>query len=646
MVYGYAGTILRVNLTNGKIVKQPLPLEWAHMFIGGSGINDWILYNEVGPEVAPLSPENKLIIGVGPLAGTTFPAGSKVRVTFRSPLTGVFGDGSAGSWFGPMLKYAGYDHIVIEGKSDKPVYLWINDEEVEIRDASHLWGRDSHETDDILREELANEEISTMVIGPGGENLVKYAVVVFDRDRTARAGGGCVLGSKKLKAIAVYGTKSLKIADVEKFEELCHRVMELVDPRTNPMIEKLSRYGTMASIPLYNEIGCHSVKNWQDVQWSEEKIRAIDPDTFLEKYYVRSMSCSNCIVHCSHVWEVKDGCFAGEKGLKIEYVPVGALGLHLDNPDMASILYLTDLSNKLGIDVIEAATSIGLLIECREKRLITEDETNGMRFEWGDVDVIKETIKKIAYREGIGNLLAEGTLNAAKKIGKGAERFVCHAKGMTMIEDVRATPHWALAYAVSTRGADHTKAYSFIDKTGRTDVSQKLFGSPEAGETFSPKLKEVSVKFCEEFYALIDSLGFCKLIGTRLLVPSDPKKAFTPNDLAPIFSVCTGIIISPDEFLKCGERIVLVEKSFNARIGLSRKDDTLGYRWMNEPCPSGPGKGMKCKDYLPELLTKYYKLRGFDHETGLPTRSKLEELNLKKVADDLEKLGVLPKIGN
>jgi aldehyde:ferredoxin oxidoreductase len=643
MAYGYAGMILRINLTNKKISKQPLPREWALRFIGGSGINDWILYNEVGPDADPIGPENKLIVGVGPFAGTIFPLGSKVRVTSRSPLTGMFGDGSAGGWFGPRLKYAGYDHIVVQGKADEPVYLWIDDEDVEIRNASHLWGSDVWETDDRIKEEVGDKEISTMAIGPGGENLVKHAVVVLDRHRTARCGMGCVMGSKKLKAIAVRGTGTIEIAKPEKFAEHCERVAELVDPRVNPMLGTLSLYGTMAAVPLYNEIGCHSVRNWQEVQWSEEKIKSVDPDRFLETFQTRALSCSNCIVHCSHRWEIKEGRFAGEYGLKIEYVPVCSFGMHLDNPNMESILYLQNLANKLGVDVIESGTSIGLLMECYEKGILPRKIATDSRFEWGDIDLIIDLVKKIAYREGIGDLLANGTLNAAKKIGNGAEKFVNHAKGMTMIEDVRAFPHWALAFAISTRGADHLKAYSFIDKTHRTDVSQWLFGSPKAGEPHTPELKAISVKFFEELYAIIDSLGFCKLSGTRLVVPKDPSKAMTPKDWAPIFSAATGIEIDPGEFVRCGERIVLLEKAFNARLGATRKDDTLGWRWMSEPCPSGPGKGMKCEDYLPKLLDEYYELRGFEIRTGLPTRSKLEELGLNAIADELERMGRLGK---
>jgi aldehyde:ferredoxin oxidoreductase len=602
-MYGFAGVILRINLTTGKIVKQPLPKEWAANFLGGSGINDWILYNEVGPDIEPLSPDNRLIFGVGPLAGI-LGLGSKIRVTTRSPLTGILGDSTSGGFWGNNLKFAGYDHIVVEGKAEKPCYIWIDDDIVEVKDASHLWRKDVFETDDIIKEDVRDEEASVAAIGPAGENLVKYASIIFNRYRACgRVGAGCVMGSKRLKAIVTRGTKGIKVAKPEKFEEFSTKIREqYLDPAANPAIERLSKYGTMQCIPLYNEIGSHSIRNAQEVQ--HENISQIDPENvFYRDYSVRSVACSlGCMVHCSHWWKIKEGPFSGEVGEKPEYIICESLGLHLDNVRMDAICHFQNVVNKYGLDCIEAGTAIGLVMELWQRGLISSEETEGIAYEWGDISVIEEALRKIAYRKGIGDLLAEGTLNAARKIGRGAERFVTHSKGMTMVEDVRAFPQWALCFAVSSRGADHLKGSGLIDKNARTDASELLFGDPGAGEPHTPRLKGLSTKFFEEMQALADALGICKLANARLLMPTELSKMMTPKDYAAVYSAATGIELSTEEFARCCERIVVLEKSYNARLGITRKDDTLGERWMKEPCPSGPGKGMKCEDYLDVCL--------------------------------------------
>ena len=634
-MYGFAGTILRINLTREEITKQPLPKLWAAKFLGGSGINDWILYNEVKPDATPLSPDNKLIFGVGPLAGV-LPLGSKARITSRSPLTGIFGDSSSGGFWPVQLKYAGYDHIIVEGKAKEPCYVWIDDDHVEIRKAGDLWGRDVFEADDIIRDELGDKGICTATIGPAGENLVKYASIQFDRYRAAgRTGTGCVMGSKKLKAIAVRGTKAIKIAMLKETEKYICELLERLDPRKNETLARFSKYGTLGTIPFYNELGSLSVRNYQDVCY--DKIDQIDPDLFMKKYYVRNTSCSpNCVLHCSHWWRIRDGPFAGEAGEKPELTTTMAYGPHLDNPRWDAICYLQNLANKLGIDVVESGMSIGVLMELWEKGAITEEDTDGIRYEWGSVDAIVESLRKIAYREGIGNLIAEGALNLAKKIG-GIET-VCHSKGMTMSGEVRPFVHWALAFAVSSRGADHLKGYSYMDKSGRTDISKALFGDPGAGMPHDIRLKGIAVKYTEELFAMFDALGICKLQGGRLLVPEDPADMMTIESYAPMYSAVTGISLTPKEFGKCCERIVILEKSYNARIGIGRKDDTLSGRWMREPCPSGGGKGMKCEDYLDVCLDEYYKARGFDLKSGRPKRDKLEELGLGEIADELESL--------
>jgi len=639
MSYGWAGTILRVDLTENKVTKHPFPVEWGTRFVGGSGVNDWILWEEVGPEVDPLSPDNRLIFGVGPLVGTIVPLGSRTHVTTRSPLTGIFGDSNAGGFWSSKLKYAGYDHIVISGKAEKPVYLWIDGEEVKIRDAGHLWGRDVYQTNDILKKELGRD-VCIAAIGQAGENMVRFASILFDRYRAAaKTGVGCVMGSKNLKAIAVRGSNSVKVARPEELCHLAEKLMYGLDIRFSKGMANFARYGTPGLVTFYNEIGCNSVRNYQDVIF--DKVAEIHPDKFIEKYVVRNISCSlGCPVHCCHWWEIKDGPYAGEVGAKPEYIVMDAIGMHLGVSNLEAILHLQNLVNRCGLDATETGTGIGLLMELWQRRLITKSDTDGASYEWGDVNTVEDTVKKIAFRHGIGNLLAEGTVAAARKIGGEAEKYVCHSKGMTEVEDVRGFPHWALAYSISTRGADHLKAHCQIDKQCREDVSARIFGVPDVGIPTSTSYKGKGVKYHEDFAAIINSLGICMFNALSLFLKKDPKRAMDIPDYAPIFRAATGVDMSREELMKCGERIVCLEKAYNGQLGVSRKDDTLHGRWMCEPCPSGLGKGMKCMDYLDTCLDEYYQERGFDLKTGLPKRQHLEQLGLARVAEKLVQLGL------
>lgn len=632
-LFGYAGTILRADLTKGKITKQVFPREWGAKFLGGSGVNDWILWSDVGPEVDPLSPDNELIFGVGPLAGAVLPLGSKVRVTTKSPLTGIFGDSSAGGHWACELKYAGYDHLVIRGKSKKPAYIFINDDVVEIRDVAHIWGCDVYETNEVIKKELGHDT-RVACIGQAGENLVKFASIIFDKHRAAaKTGVGCVMGSKNLKAIAVKGSKRIQVAKPEKVKEISE---DLRLSLTTPGVRNWAKYGTTSLCVLYNEIGCHSVRNYQDTIAPEI---SDFPDSFVNKYATGGISCSTgCVVACVHPWQIKEGEYAGESGGKVDYIVICSLGIHLGIYDVDDILHLQNLVNRFGLDATETGTTLGLLMELQQRGMISPEVSEGLSYEWGDSKVVEETIKKIAFRKGSGNIFAEGTLFTARRLN--AENYVCHSKGLTEVEDVRGFPHWALAYAISTRGADHLKAHCQIDKQQRIDISLRLFGAPDVGYSTTLNLKAKSVKYHEDFNAVINSLGICHFPALSLMLKK-PKRALYTSDYAPIFSAVTGIEMSPEEIARCSERIVCLEKAYNARLGISRKGDYLHGKWMYEPCPSGLGRGMKCGDYLEKLLDDYYKERKFDPRTGLPTIGTLKQLGLEEVAADLDKRGII-----
>jgi len=640
MTHGWAGNILRIDLTKQAITTEPLTEKWQTQFIGANGINDWILWNEVPPDIDPLSPDNRLIFGVGPLAGTLIPLGSRTHVTTRSPLTGIFGDANSGGFWSSMLKYAGFDHVVIRGKAETLSYIWINDNEVSIRDASHLQGLDVYQAVDVLKKELGND-VAVATIGQAGENQVRFANIMFDRYRAAaKAGAGCVMGSKNLKAIAVRGSKSITIAKPDEVWSMSEELRRRLDINRSRGIASFAKYGTTFLASLYNELGCNSVRNYQETVFNGPG--EINPDDFVNNYVRHNISCSvNCPVHCAHRWRIPDGRYTGEEGSKLEYIVMDALGMHLGVGDIKAILHFQNMVNRHGLDATQTGTSIGLLMELWQNRIITSADTGGLNFEWGNLETIEETINLIATRKGIGELLNEGTLAAAKKINPEAEKYVCHSKGLTEVEDVRGFPGWALGYAISTRGADHLKAHCQIDKQQRRDVSEKLFGVPDVGNPTSISYKGKSAKYHEEFQAIINSTGVCMMNALSLSIKFKPEEAVHMADYASILSKVTGIDFTDEDVQKCGERIVCLEKSYNARLGLSRKDDTLQGRWMNEPCPSGIGKGMKCEDYLDQCLDEYYKERGFDIESGLPTAKKLEELGLDTVASELVRRNII-----
>ena len=399
MTSGWAGNILRVDLTEGKVTSEPLPESWQTQFLGGSGINDWILWNEVPPEVEPLSPENRLIFGVGPLAGTLIPLGSRTHVTTRSPLTGIFGDSNGGGFWSTMLKYAGYDHLIIQGKADKPVYLWITDDQVSIRDAAHLWGQDTYQTVGTLKEELG-EEVAVAAIGPAGENQVLFANIMFDRYRAAaKTGTGCVMGSKNLKAIAVQGTNSVTMARPQEVRPLAEELRRRLDINQSRGIASFAKYGTTFLTTLYNELGCNSVNNYQDTVF--QGVEDIHPDKFVDEFVQHNISCSvNCPVHCAHHWEIPQGPYKGEVGSKIEYIIMDSMGMHLGVSDLAAILHFQNLLNKQGMDATQTGTSIGLMMELWQRGIITAADTAGPRLDNTDGEGCSDS--RIRRRSTVG----------------------------------------------------------------------------------------------------------------------------------------------------------------------------------------------------------------------------------------------------
>lgn len=628
-MHGWAGRVLDVNLTTGEIKKLPLDMGLAKMFLGGRGLNAITLYRELKANTDPLSPANVLLFGVGPLNGTLSPGSGRYNVTSKSPLTGGFGDANCGGYWGAELKFAGYDQIIIRGKADSPVYLWIDDDDVEIRDASHLWGKATDETDRLIKEELGDPRIHINYIGPAGERLVKVANVMSDLYRAAgRTGMGCVMGSKNLKAIAVRGTRGVKVAHPDALQE---HVYESYQTLYSDWFARLfSQQGSACLVEIYNEnLGALTFRNNQETFKEPRKMGNISGKAFAEKYLLKHRGCFSCPLHCASFFRFVDPRFGDTYWGKAEFATLTNFSTRVGVDSADFSLYMCMLADKWGIDIISLGGIIAFALECYEKGIISQRDTGGLELTWGNEAAIEKLAEDIAFRKSeLGNLLAEGVRRASQQIGRGADRYALHTKGLEHLEvDPRGLQAWGLGFAVSTRGADHLRALPVFEYTITPEKAKAYFGTEKAADRFSVEGKGKMVKWFEELRAFADSLEICKYITrTGLLEPEPALK---------ILNSVTGLSLQEEDAFRIGERIVNVERSFNAREGFTRKDDTLPQRFLEEPVPTGPAKGQVNK--LEEMLDQYYETRGWDNN-GVPEPGKLKELGLDFIARDMEKI--------
>ena len=628
--YAYAGRIMRVNLSTGKISFEST-LRYAGRFLGGRGINQWILFNEAGPDVAALDPACPIIFGTGVLVGTPAPGGCRYSVESRNYLTGGVGSCNSGGHFGPELKFAGYDHLVITGRSRGPCYIWIDDNNIQIRKGSHLWGKTTWQTDDLIREELGDDDVQIATIGPAGENLVRAACIINNGARAAgRCGLGSVMGSKGLKAIAVRGTGNITVAKPQKFMELVEGLGEKIE--TNRDTKLFKRYGTTRIPEDNNEVSANPVRNFQDGYWG--KVDSLRADDLGEIFTVRRLACFACPVPGSHWLRVPDGEFRGTECEGFEANTIKDFGYKLDIDYWPAIIKAHALCSQYGLDVDNTAGPIAWAMECYQRGILTKEDTDGLELEWGNYKVVMELVRKIAMRDGFGDLLAEGSKRASEKVGRGSEKYAMHIKGQDLYEPLRSAKGWGIGVVLSPLGGGHLRgapAFEFYGTVTPED-GEKYYGVRTAGDRQAYDGKAKLIVFMENFKAVVDSIGICYLL-TWWRNPC----LIGPEDLASLFEAATGKFISSSELLRIGERIHNVEKAFNVRVGMTRKDDRPPERFF-EPIKSGPAKGERLeRDRFEKVLDEYYELRGWDEKTGLPTRSKLEEVDLVEVADELEK---------
>jgi len=646
-MYGWMGTILKVDLTREKIFKEPLDRDLAANFLGGRGINSKILYDEVKPGIDPLSPDNVLIFGAGLLSGTIAPSCGRLTITAKSPLTGIHGDANSGGHFAPEMKFAGYDHIVFYGKAERPVYLWVDDDDIQLRDAHQLWGGDTWETTKAICKEVGDPEVQVACIGPAGESLVKFACVINSLTRAnGRTGMGAVMGSKNLKAVAVRGTKAIEVARPDEFERACYEALDKI--KAAPFYKVISVLGTPLLIRTTNATGRLITMNGQRGEF-EEGVENLAGEAFLEKYVVKSKGCFGCPTHCSHFYAVEEGPYAGTREEGAEFDGgIASFGSRCGNSDLAACLRANHLCNRLGMDTICCGGTIAFLMECWQRGVITEKDTGGIALEWGNADAIVELVEMTAFRKGLGGIVAEGTARAAKRIGKGSERWAITIKGMTPNNgDYRATKGGAFAQCVSTRGSDHLRASPLVEYMRLTPEKTEMIFAERIGTTegaralHSPRAydgKASVVAWLENLLAAEDALGICKFNTWWWSLDM-----LGPVDLAKMASAATGTHIDEKGLMKIGERIYNIERCFLVREGITRKDDYPPRRWVEEPSPTGPAKGeLIDPKRFEQMLDEYYAFHGWDKNTGVPTREKLEELGLKYIANELEKMGRLP----
>ncbi len=593
-VFGYMGKLLRVNLTEGKTNVENLDLETAKKYVGGRGLGTKLLYDEIDPKVDPLSPDNKIIFVNGPMSGTPSPTGGRYMVVTKSPLTGTIASSNSGGTWGARLKYAGYDAIIVEGKSEKPVYLAIDEDKVEIKDASDLWGEYVGETTKRL---TTDKHTNVLSIGPAGEKLVKIASVMNDGDRAAgRSGVGAVMGSKNLKAIQVRGKHKVDLFDEEKVKEKNKSATQKL--KDNPVTgEGLPTYGTAVLVNVINGIGAYPTRNFQTGVF--EGAEETSGETLAEKYLIRREACHRCPIGCGR-YSKTDRVEGGGP----EYETIWAFSADCDVKDLAKVIEANHWCNELGLDTISTGATIAAAMELQEKGLLDkEDPDHELTF--GNADAIVHWTKKIGHREGFGDVMAEGSYRMCEKYGH-PELSMSVKKLELPAYDPRGVQGHGLTYATSNRGGCHVRGYM---------ISPEVLGLPEKLERLELRDKPFWVKTFQDLTAFIDSTGLCLFTSFAL----------NANDYAEIYNNIVGTDWKAEDALAAGERIYNLERQFNLEAGIGAETDTLPKRLLEEEMPEGPTKGHVHR--LSELLPEYYEVRGWD-EKGMPTKEKLASLGL------------------
>jgi len=604
---GYQNRILRVDLTKRTFSEESLSKELIHSFVGGRGFGVKLLYAELKPGTDPLGEESELIFVSGPLAGTNAQSFGRYKVFFKSPLTGSYFKSSSGGHLASEMKFAGFDAIIVKGIADTPVFLWIHDGQYELRDATYLRGLDCDDTHTLIREELSDPNIRVACIGPAGERGVKYAGIFSDRRTCGRGGGGTVMGSKNLKAIAIRGHQRLELADREAFAAAVRE--QIKGYQTNREFATFSESGTQNS-EFTNVLGMFPTKNFREgVLPNWEQLER----TEYNKLRVRKTRCYSCMIHCGSITKMGTGNYAGAWSEGPEYETIWAFTGPVALADIGLTIAADKLCDDLGLDTISTGSAIGFAYELYERGLITKKDTGGLELTHGNNEPVMQLIRQIAYRQGLGDILAEGTREAARRIGHGADQYAIQVKGLELpAYDPRGAKSHGLNLMTSNIGADHNTGYA----------PQEIFGAPFPREVdrFAVEGKGELTKWNQDLTALFETGILCSFVPSMGMLSEEVY--------GKLLSAATGIadFSDPAYLWQVGEKIFNLERMFNVREGFGIKDDVFPKRLTEEPMPAGPSAGQVFE--AEPLLTDYYQARGWDAKTGIPTKAKLNELGL------------------
>ena len=622
MNYAFMGKLLRVDLSRGEIQQEPIREDWARNFLGGSGLATRYLYDEVPKGADPLGPDNRLIFMTGLLTGTSSASAGRYSVVAKSPLTGIWGQANSGGKFGPALKRSGFDGVIFEGISPTPVYLKIQTGTVELLPADGLWGKTVSQTEEELLSGMP-KSFCVASIGPAGENLVRYASIMNNKHRAAgRCGLGAVMGSKRLKAIVCGGNESIHLADRKGFVEVARKQIEFL----NDSLLKVGfdAFGTNMVSDLVNVRGGYPTLNWQKGIY--DQIDEVNAQALIDQVFVEGVSCFACPVTCGRGSEIREGKWKGRKGEGPEYETADMFGANCGISDMNAITMANYLCNDYGLDTISTGSTIAFAMECSQKGILSQAEAGDQEIRFGDSDLVIDLVQKIATRQGVGDLLAEGSRIMTEKLGQGSERFAMNVKGLELpAYDPRAAKITGLGYVTANRGGDHITGY--IQLPTFVDMPMLIIDESQIKDPFVADPDEAKVLVdLENALTVFDAIGACKFMGILL----------TAEDFTALISHATGWDFGVKDFRQAGERIYNLVRAYCVREGISRDNDMLPSRLLQEPLAEGPAEGMLVEqEMLERMKDAYYAFRGWEVTTGIPSAEKLAALDLADLFPEL-----------
>ncbi|MGI6376763.1 MAG: aldehyde ferredoxin oxidoreductase family protein [Anaerolineae bacterium] len=610
-MYAYRGKILHIDATNRKSWVEQVSPEFLKRYLGGVGLATRLVYDNTPRGCDPLGPDNALCFACSAFAGTTMPVGTKHGVASKSPLTGMIGDSLSGSHFSEMLRRAGWDGIVIKGRAPSWVVIFVDDDQVRFLDATPYLGKGTMATQEAIRETIGDENVRVSAIGPAGENLVRYALIDNDGRQVGRTGNGAVLGSKRVKALAIRGSQAITVADPDGLMEA---TLKLIKVAQGPGTVKYRTLGTPSNVLNMNAIGVLPTRNFSETVF--EHAEEVSGERLRDQYKVKSVACAGCPIACEQWGAVREGKYKGAR-IGLDYEPLFSLGPNCGVGSMPAVIKLVQTCDDLGLDAMSAGVVVSWAMECYERGIFSQEQCDGLDLHFGNDDAAVTLLEKIARRDGIGDLLAEGVKRASERTGQGSEHFAMHSKGLELPGyDVRSLKTFAMGLAVGTRGACHNRALSYeLDIKGKVDRF-----------TVGPGRGAMAME-TENFACILDCLVLCKFL----------RNCFDDfnTEVAHIYTMTTGIELTPEELVAVGERVCNLKKAFNIREGWTRADDWLPGRVLSDPIPSGPGKGVFITpDELNYLIDDYYQARGWTPE-GLIPKEKLIALDLADVAEDV-----------